>query len=337
MNEFASVIDADLKTAPVVVFDLSVAACCSAAMHARMMPGRSRSGCSPSSPTPPPAPPQSGRGKTIGVNGYDEARVFYTSPAFMGKTPLDEHAPFTSVSTSRSPPARHSTHHSMAWCTASRTRRITTTTTGRIVLRHVTHERCRYVLHVLRTPDARVAGWVTVGKPIARAPNSPRIGSAPDQRQLVGARARAADHRHARCALQRRWCRPRQPARRVASLFPDPNLLLGIPAAIAPRQPRAKTEIAAARARAHRSAISASRMAAIRCNIVRGWMQYLYDENGTRYIDATTTCRTWATPTRASCGRCSEQLAVLNTNTRYLQQQLTRVCRGTDARCCRDR
>ena len=30
------------------------------------------------------------QGALIGVNGYDEARVFYTSPAFAGKRPLDE-------------------------------------------------------------------------------------------------------------------------------------------------------------------------------------------------------------------------------------------------------
>ena len=30
------------------------------------------------------------QGAVIGVNGYDEARVFYTSPAFAGKRPLDE-------------------------------------------------------------------------------------------------------------------------------------------------------------------------------------------------------------------------------------------------------
>ena len=64
-------------------------------------------------------------------------------------------------------------------------------------------------------------------------------------------------------------------------------------------------------------------------SIVRGWKQYLYDETGRRYIDALQQrAARRATRTRAVVAAVSEQLAVLNTNTRYLQELPCRVRRG---------
>jgi len=56
---------------------------------------------------------------------------------------------------------------------------------------------------------------------------------------------------------------------------------------------------------------------------VRGYMQYLFDANGRRYLDAYNNV-----PHVGHChprvvAAVSEQLAILNTNTRYLQHQLT--------------
>ena len=58
--------------------------------------------------------------------------------------------------------------------------------------------------------------------------------------------------------------------------------------------------------------------------IVRGWMQYLYDDEGHRYIDAYNNV--------AHVGHCHprvvdaarEQMGVLNTNTRYLHDNIIR-------------
>ncbi len=105
------------------------------------------------------------------------------------------------------------------------------------------------------------------------------------------------------------------------SIFPDPNLIFGIPASSLPqREP--KSEIAASRA-THIGANLGVSYRANPLNIVRGHMQYLYDNNAHRFIDGYNNV--------AHVGHChsrvvravSEQLAVLNTNTRYLQQQLT--------------
>lgn len=105
------------------------------------------------------------------------------------------------------------------------------------------------------------------------------------------------------------------------SICPDPNLLLQIPADRLPHR-APKSDIAASR-RTHIGGNLSVSYGALPLNIVRGHAQYLYDENGHRFIDGYNNV--------AHVGHChprvvravSEQLAVLNTNTRYLQEQLT--------------
>ncbi len=105
------------------------------------------------------------------------------------------------------------------------------------------------------------------------------------------------------------------------SVFPDPNVLLGIPPERLPHHV-AKPAIAASRASHIGGNLSISYGAAP-LNIVRGYKQYLYDENAHQYTDVYNNV--------AHVGHChprvvravSDQLALLNTNTRYLQEQLT--------------
>jgi 4-aminobutyrate aminotransferase-like enzyme len=105
------------------------------------------------------------------------------------------------------------------------------------------------------------------------------------------------------------------------SICPDPNLLLHIPAESLPRH-SAKAAIAASR-KVHIGGNLSVSYGAMPLNIVRGYKQYLYDDAAHRFIDGYNNV--------AHVGHChprvvravSEQLAVLNTNTRYLQEQLT--------------
>ena len=105
------------------------------------------------------------------------------------------------------------------------------------------------------------------------------------------------------------------------SVFPDPNVFLGIPRETLPHHVP-KPVIAASRASHIGGNLSISYGSAS-LNIVRGFRQYLYDENAHRYTDVYNNV--------AHVGHChprvvravSEQLALLNTNTRYLQEQLT--------------
>ncbi len=106
------------------------------------------------------------------------------------------------------------------------------------------------------------------------------------------------------------------------SLCPDPNLVLNIPAACFPVEEWSREQILDARERHISRALSISYKRPL--NIVRGYMQYLYDEDGQAYLDAVNNV--------PHVGHChprvvraaQRQMAVLNTNTRYLHENLVR-------------
>lgn len=103
---------------------------------------------------------------------------------------------------------------------------------------------------------------------------------------------------------------------------PDPNLVLGIPAACFPPPPPKKPETLAARRQWIGPSLSIGYRNPVK--VTRGWMQYLYDETGRQYLDAYNNV--------PHVGHCHprvvqaahEQMSVLNTNTRYLHDALNR-------------
>ena len=99
-------------------------------------------------------------------------------------------------------------------------------------------------------------------------------------------------------------------------LCPDPNLVLGVPGGQLPHR-RSTSSLLASR-RAHVGAnVRLSYREPLR--IVRGWMQYLFDADGRRYLDAYNNVPHVGHAHPAVVAAVQEQLAVLNTNTRYLQ------------------
>jgi 4-aminobutyrate aminotransferase-like enzyme len=104
------------------------------------------------------------------------------------------------------------------------------------------------------------------------------------------------------------------------SVSPDPNLLVGIP----PDRLAPLTRPVADTLARRRALVAPSVRIAYRrpLRIVRGWRQYLYDDDGRRYLDAYNNV--------PHVGHChprvveaaSRQMAVLNTNTRYLHDGL---------------
>jgi len=108
------------------------------------------------------------------------------------------------------------------------------------------------------------------------------------------------------------------PSRRTEwrGLCPDPNLLVGVPADRFPPPARTLTEATARRG----ALVGASVRTAYRrpLRLVRGWMQHLYDDEGRRFLDGYNNV--------PHVGHChprvveaaARQMAVLNTNTRYL-------------------
>jgi 4-aminobutyrate aminotransferase-like enzyme/Ser/Thr protein kinase RdoA (MazF antagonist) len=114
-------------------------------------------------------------------------------------------------------------------------------------------------------------------------------------------------------------CRASQ--RRLWQAFsPDPKAFIRVPGASFPDQ--AFDNAAAATRRRTRTGSNVALAYRDPVRAVRGWMQYLYDATGRRYLDAYNNV--------PHVGHChprvvraaSEQLAVLNTNTRYLHDGL---------------
>jgi 4-aminobutyrate aminotransferase-like enzyme len=106
------------------------------------------------------------------------------------------------------------------------------------------------------------------------------------------------------------------------SLSPDPNLITRIPELRRRSEEMSVEQILAVRDKHLGKNLSISYKKPLK--IVRGFMQYLYDEDGRRYLDAVNNV--------AHVGHChprvvkagQEQMAVLNTNTRYLHENLVR-------------
>ena len=105
------------------------------------------------------------------------------------------------------------------------------------------------------------------------------------------------------------------------SVSPDPNLILQIPGGVSAPVHRSNSDLLAARREHIGPSLSVSYRRPL--TIVRGWMQHLYDADGQAYLDAVNNV--------PHVGHChphvveagQRQMAVLNTNTRYLHEALT--------------
>ncbi len=106
------------------------------------------------------------------------------------------------------------------------------------------------------------------------------------------------------------------------ALSPDPNVVIGVPASAFPAPEPDRSATLAAR----RERIGPSLRLGYRDPVkaARGWMQYLYDETGRRYLDAYNNV-----PHVGHChprvvAAAADQMRVLNTNTRYLHDHIAR-------------
>ncbi|MGH7656304.1 MAG: aminotransferase class III-fold pyridoxal phosphate-dependent enzyme [Gemmatimonadaceae bacterium] len=107
------------------------------------------------------------------------------------------------------------------------------------------------------------------------------------------------------------------------SFNPDPSAFLGIPSELRPAaQPTFAETLETRRAR-----LGANLSIAYRepVKIVRGAAQYLFDEQGRRYIDAYNNVPHVGHAHPRVVRAASEQLAVLNTNTRYLHDSVNEL------------
>jgi len=108
-------------------------------------------------------------------------------------------------------------------------------------------------------------------------------------------------------------------------ICPDPNLILGMPPEALADPALGPGEILAMR-RSHLGR-SLSLSYAKPLKIVRGFMEYLYDQTGRRYLDAVNNVPHVGHSHPRVVEAVRRQVAVLNTNTRYLHDNLVRYAR----------
>src|SRR5882762_7971204 len=265
----ASILDVDLRTAPSVVLDLSV--------------GSTFLGADPRASETPALSEKISHamkraGASAGVGRYDEPRLLYTSPLFRASgNPTEERRTvhlgmdlFVEPGAPLSAPL-----DGVVRIVANNSAPLDYGPV--VILRHETSGGEEFfTLYGHLSKD--VLGSLKVGQRVARGQRFARVGSAQENggwtphvhfQIILDLQELGADFPGVVYASQRSvW----------TNLSPDPNLLLGIPADRFPaKEPEFPETLAARRALLGKN-LSISYQHPLK--IVRGWMQYLYDETG---------------------------------------------------------
>src|SRR6266404_677665 len=271
----ASVLDADLRTAPSLVFDFSV--------------GSRFLGADPSAADPDVASERmfaemKRAGAEVGVGRYDEARAIYSAAQFgTSSNPTDERRTVhlgidlqVQVGSAVRAPL-DGVVHALANNTAA-------FDYGPVViLRHSFDAGAREFFTLYGHLTARTLDGLRVGQKISCGEKFAEVGATHENGgwtphlhfQIVSDLLGLETDFPGVCRASERgvW----------TSLSPDPNLLLGIPAERFPAKELGAGEILAARRSLLGKNLSVSYREPLK--IVRGWMQYLYDETGRAFLD----------------------------------------------------
>ncbi len=261
-------------------------------------------------------------GVNIGVGRYEEARYLYVDPAFAAGTSSTDEYRTVHLGVDLFVDAGTPVHAPLDGKVVALADNSSSRDYGPvIVLEHeIDADRCFYTLygHLNRKSIARVK----VGQEIKKGEAFAKVGKA----KVNGG---WTPHLHFQIIndlldLGTDFPGVALPSQRNLwlGLCPDPNLILGIPASAFPGPLLTKEEILARRRERMGGNVSISYRSPLK--IVRGWMQYLYDEAGRQYIDAYNNV--------AHVGHCHpkvveaarQQSGVLNTNTRYLHDNIIR-------------
>jgi 4-aminobutyrate aminotransferase-like enzyme/Ser/Thr protein kinase RdoA (MazF antagonist) len=306
-SSFASVLDADLRRERCTVLDLSIGS--------PMISGDERENAEPLL-TKRVFGAMAADGTRVGVGRYDEPRLLYTSSFFAaGGDLLEERRTihigldlFADAGTPIYAPIAGTVH-------AFADNHAPLDYGPLIILRHETDDGTEFFTLYGHLSRESLHG-LTLGKPIPRGARIATMGT-PDVNvgwtphlhlQLITDLLElGTDYPGVARASQRALWR---------SLSPDPNLVVGIPADRFPRLAPGKASALAER----RTLLGRNLSVAYRdpVRIARGWMQYLFDDEGRRYLDAYNNVPHvgHAHPRVVRAG--ADQMAVLSTNTRYL-------------------
>jgi 4-aminobutyrate aminotransferase-like enzyme/Ser/Thr protein kinase RdoA (MazF antagonist) len=320
--QFASVLDEDLRTAPSFVFDLSV--------------GSLFLGADPAAFERDDLTEKIGRemkraGVTVGVGRYDEARSLYATPAFAPEGHVHPTAEHRTIHLGvdlfvEADSAVYAPLDGVVYCIANNDTRLDYGPL--LILRHQTPQsgdksedgREFFTLYG-HLSEEHLTG-LQVGQSIKRGQRIASIGAPPGNGDWT-------PHLHFQIILDLLELDRDFPGVAYASqrevwksLSPDPNVILGIPADRFPQPERSKAETLAARREHIGQNLSLSYREPLK--IVRGWRQYLYDEAGRAYLDVYNNVPIVGHSHPRVVLAAQQQLALLNTNTRYLHDNIAR-------------
>lgn len=311
-GSFASVIDADLRTEPLLVFDLGIGS--------PLLSGN---------PLENSEPKLTGRlfqmmedaGVKVGVGRYDEARMLYVTPLFGGGE-LNEERRTVHLGIDLFVEAGSAVYAPLAGTIHAFNNNSSALDYGpMIILKHEADDGQEFFTLYGHLSEDSLDG-LSIGQPVAAGQRIASIGDPPVNGgwtphlhfQIITDLLDLASDFPGVCRASEReiW----------KSFSPDPNLILGIPADRFPSEEPSKAQTLAARRRRIGRNLSIGYRDPVK--VVRGWKQYLYDETGRQYLDAYNNV--------PHVGHCHprivqagyKQMTVLNTNTRYLHDTINR-------------
>ncbi|MFN0112030.1 MAG: aminotransferase class III-fold pyridoxal phosphate-dependent enzyme [Blastocatellia bacterium] len=306
-----SIIDADLRTEPLIVFDLSVGS--------PLLSGDAEENSEPKLTERLFGLMKSANVK-VGVGRYDEARMLYVTPLFAADARTGEARTvhlgidlFVESDSAVYAPLDGEIH-------AFNNNAAPLDYGPVIILKHQADEQEFFTLYGHLSEDSLEG--LSVGQPIVAGQRIASVGAPPINGNWT-------PHLHfqiitdlldlgvdfpgvCRASEREIWC----------EFSPDPNLILGIPADRFPPTEPDKAETLAHRHRRISHNLSIGYRNPVK--VVRGWRQYLFDETGRQYLDAYNNV-----PHVGHChprviAAAQRQMSVLNTNTRYLHDTINR-------------
>jgi 4-aminobutyrate aminotransferase-like enzyme/Ser/Thr protein kinase RdoA (MazF antagonist) len=307
----ASILDIDLRTAPSIVLDLSVGS---------VFLGADPSAAATSALTDKIFNELKHAGARVGVGRYNESRTLYASPRFgASDDPTQERRTihlgidlFVEPGTPLRAPL-----DGVVDTVANNTAPLDYGPL--VILRHESGDgEGFFTLYGHLTKETlsglKVGQHVPRGQPFARVGSAQENGGWPPHvhfQIIIDALELGAEFPGVAYASQRSvW----------TSLSPDPNLLLGIPADRFPSEEPAFGETLLRRRALLGKNLAISYQRPLK--IVRGWMQYLYDETGRAYLDVYNNVPLVGHSHPRVVKAAQDQLALLNTNTRYLHDKV---------------
>ena len=308
---FSPVLDVDLRTVPVLVFDLSVGS---------PMLGADPRATETAALTETLFREMRGAGVSVGVGRYNEARLLYVSPLFgQGEAPTDERRTIhlgvdlfvEAGSRVRAPLA--GVVHLLVNNDAPQDYG------PLVILRHQTAAGTPFFTLYGHLSEDTLSG-LREGQRVEAGEEIARVGSPPTNGDW-------APHLHFQIILDlldlgRDFpgvCRASE-CFLWTSVSPDPNLILGIPAASFGERNRTADETLAKRKRLLGPSLSLSYDRPLK--IVRGFGTYLYEDTGRAFLDMYNNVPLVGHSHPRVVRAAQEQLGLLNTNTRYLHDHV---------------